>query len=233
MRSFFALGIILCAFVFTFGQNEQSPIVEKEISYKDWKYKDIRTDKDVDLRDFAKGKKLTMVVYFAPWCHNFQHDAPMLERLYEQYKDNGLNVIAVGEYDPVASMRTTFDNFKLTFPAVYESENKDKRQYTLHYSYRQSTGDTRNWGSPWYIFLTPSVMEKKGDVITKKTFVINGEMIETEGEAFIRKNLGLPALPAKPLTVDTGKAESSKKIEACNDSVKPLDIVASPDAKKP
>ena len=96
MKLFFTIGIILFTFVFTFGQNEQSPIVEKEISYKNWTYKDIRTGKDVNLREFAKGKKLTMVVYFAPWCHNLQHDAPMLERLYEQYKDKGLNVVGGG-----------------------------------------------------------------------------------------------------------------------------------------
>src|SRR5438874_9309292 len=103
-RVLFAVTITLLSIVLAHAQNEQSPIVEKEISYKNWIYKDIRTDKDINLRDLAKGKKLTMVVYFAPWCHNFQHDAPMLERLYEQYKGNGLNVIAVGEYDPVTSM---------------------------------------------------------------------------------------------------------------------------------
>lgn len=226
MKSFFAIVIALLSFTFAFGQNEQSPIVEKEIDYKNWTYKDVRTDKEINLRDFAKGKKLTMVVYFAPWCGNWRHDAPILERLYQKYKDKGLSIIAVGEYDPVVSMRSVFDTLHLTFPAVYESENRDKRQYTLHYSYRQSTGDKRNWGSPWYIFLTPSVMEKKGDTLTKKTFVINGEMIEAEGEQFIRKHLGLPALEQKPaLSV-------SEKIEACEADAKPVDIVIST-AKKP
>ena len=226
MKSFFAIVIALLSFTFAFGQNEQSPIVEKEIDYKNWTYKDVRTDKEINLRDFAKGKKLTMVVYFAPWCGNWRHDAPILERLYQKYNDKGLSIIAVGEYDPVVSMRSVFDTLHLTFPAVYESENRDKRQYTLHYSYRQSTGDKRNWGSPWYIFLTPSVMEKKGDTLTKKTFVINGEMIEAEGEQFIRKHLGLPALEQKPaLSV-------SEKIEACEADAKPVDIVIST-AKKP
>lgn len=230
MRSFFALVIVLFSFVFVFGQNEQSPIVEKEIDYKNWTYKDIRTDKEVNLRDFAKGKKLTMVVYFAPWCHNFQHDAPMLEKLYQKYKDNGLNLIAVGEYDPVISMRSVFDRFKLTFPAVYETENRDKRQYSLHYSYRQATGDTRNWGSPWYIFLTPSVMEKKGDTLTKKTFVVNGEMIEAEGEAFIRKNLKLPPLEQPKPAVNVDKATG--KIEVCEEEKKPAELVLPTDKKK-
>jgi len=226
MKPFFALGIMLFICALAFGQNEQSPIVEKEIDYKNWTYKDVQTDKDINLRDFAKGHKLTMVVYFAPWCGNWRHDAPMLEKLYEKYKGNGLNVIGVGEYGSVADMKSILDSSKITFPAVYESENRDKRQYTLHYSYRQSTGDKRNWGSPWYIFLTPSVMEKKGDTLTKKTFVINGEMIETEGEQFIRKQLGLPALESKPaLSV-------SEKIEACPAEPKVANIVeATP--KKP
>ena len=226
MKSFFASIILLLCFTFAFGQNEQSPIVEKEIDYKNWTYKDIRTDKEINLRDFASGKKLTMVVYFAPWCGNWRHDAPILERLYQKYKDKGLSIIAVGEYDPVVSMRSVFDSLNLTFPAVYESENRDKRQYTLHYSYRQSTGDKRNWGSPWYIFLTPSMMEKKGDTLTKKTFVINGEMIEAEGEQFIRKHLGMPALEPKPALTTSGK------IEACETDAKPAALVI-PSAKKP
>src|SRR2546430_8401191 len=100
MKTFFASVILLLCLTFAFGQNEQSPIVEKEISYKNWTHKDVRSGKDVNLRDFAKGKKLTVIVYFAPWCPNWQHDAPMLEKLYEKYKGNGLNMIGVGEYGP-------------------------------------------------------------------------------------------------------------------------------------
>lgn len=194
-------SIVLAAFLLSFAfvaahaQNEQSPIVEKEISYKNWTYKDIRTGQDVSVRDLTKGKKLTIVVYWAPWCHNWQHDAPMIESLYEKYKDKGLGFIGVGEYGSVDAMKGILDQFKITFPAVYESQDRSERDKTLHYSYRQTTGDTRNWGSPYYIFLLPSSMEKKGDVLTKTTFVINGEMIQTEGEAFIRKQLKLAPLP--------------------------------------
>ena len=226
MKGFFALVILFFCFSFAFGQNEQSPLVEKEIAYKNWTYKNVRTGEDVDLHKFAKGKKLTMVVYFAPWCHNWQHDAPMVERLYEKYHGNGLNVIGVGEYGSVADMKSILDTLKITFPAVYESEDRNQRQYTPHYGYRQSTGDKRNWGSPWHIFLTPSVMEKKGDVLTKKTFVINGEMIETEGEPFIRKQLGLPPLPPAVVKTETGK------VEACETNAKPAELVV-PTAKKP
>lgn len=206
MRSFFAIGIIFLTFVFAQAQNEQSPIVEKGVNYKNWTYKNVRTGVAVNLRELAAGNKLTMVVYFAPWCGNWKHDAPFLQKFYEKYRSSGLEIVGVGEYDPVSAMKANLDALKVTFPVVYESESRDARESTLHFAYRRETGDTRKWGSPWYIFLTPSVIEKSGDTLTKKTFVINGEMIETEGEAFIRKHLGLPPA-AKGATADKGAIE--------------------------
>ncbi|MFT3743560.1 MAG: TlpA disulfide reductase family protein [Pyrinomonadaceae bacterium] len=210
MKLFFAITIIFLAFTFAFAQNEQSPMVEKEITYKDWTYKNPKTGTDVNLRSLANGKKLTIVVYYAPWCPNWRHDAPMLQRFYDKYKDNGLEIVGVGEYDPVDSIKNNLDFLKVTFPTVYESQDRADKQKTLHYEYRKSTGDTRGWGSPWYIMLTPAVMEKKGDVLTKKTWVVNGELIESEGDAFIRKSLGLAAVDAK------ASVAKGDKIEVCD-----------------
>ncbi|MGB7201351.1 MAG: TlpA disulfide reductase family protein [Pyrinomonadaceae bacterium] len=212
-KTLLAFCVVMLAAVFTFAQNEQAPIVEKEISYRDWTLKSIRTGEDLTLTELAKGKKLVIVVYWAPWCANWRHDAPMLERLYQKYKPHGFEIVAVGEYDPVSFMKTNLSNLKVTFPAVYESESRDDREKTKHYDYRRSTGDNRKWGSPWYIFLTPAAFEKKGDTLVKKTHVINGEMIEAEGEKFIREKLGLPKEGAKASVADN-------KIEVC-DPAKP------------
>ena len=208
MRVFPVLVVLLLSFAVARAQNEQAPIIEKDIEYKNWKLKSIRGGEVIDLREYAQGKKLVMVVYFAPWCGNWKHDAPMLQKLYKKYSDKGLGIIAVGEYDPVSAMEANLEALKITFPAVYESENRTEKQNTLHYRYRRSTGDTRNWGSPWYLFLTPSTMEPAGDTLIKRTFVINGEMIESEGEKFIRERLGLSA-------ASSNSAIAAKEIEAC------------------
>ena len=208
MRSLSLMVLLLLSFMISPGQNEQSPIVEKDIEYKNWKLKSIRGGEPIDLREYAAGKKLVMVVYFAPWCGNWKHDAPMLQKLYKKYSDKGLGIIAVGEYDPVSSMQANLDFLKITFPAVYESENRTEKQNTLHYNYRRSTGDTRNWGSPWYIFLEPSKLESAGDTLTKRAFVINGEMIQDEGEKFIREKLGLEKAKG-------AMAANGGEIEAC------------------
>ena len=193
MKTVLLFAILLLSFTHSSAQNEYAPVLEKEITYKDWTYKQVRdAGKELNLREAAKGKKLLMVVYFAPWCGNWKLEAPVAQKFYEKYKANGFEVIGVGEYDTVETMKASLDTFKITFPVVYESEARDAKQKTLHYEYRKVTGDTRNWGSPWNIFLIPSQLKKKGDVLTEKTFVVNGELIEAEAEAFIREKLGLP-----------------------------------------
>ena len=189
------LIVLFASLTVGFGQNEQSPIIEREIEYKDWTYKNIRTGENLNLREFTRGKKLVMVVYYAPWCGNWRYDSPILKRFHEKYSAAGLGIIAVGNYDPLDSMKANLEEFKTPFPAVYEAAERNSRQSTLHYKYRTASGDTRKWGSPWYIFLDTSQIEKTGDTLIRKTHVVNGEVIEPEGDRFIRQKLGIPDKP--------------------------------------
>lgn len=219
MKTVFIFLMFLFAAAVVPAQSEQSPLVEKEFAYKDWKYKNVKTGDEITLRNLADGKKLLMVVYFAPWCPNWRHDAPIVQRLYDKYRASGLAVVGVGEYDPVDSMRVNLDNLRITFPVVYESQDRAAKQKTPHYEYRKAAGDTRSWGSPWYVFLEPAKLEKKGDVLSRKASVVNGEIIEAEIEKLIREKLGLPAADAaapgksgeiKPCEPEARKAASAK-----------------------
>ena len=116
MKGLFAILFVLLSLSFAYGQNEQAPIVEKDINYKNWTLKSIRTGEDVTLRDLTVGKKLVIVVYYSPWCPNWRHDAPFLQRFYDKYKANGLEIVAVGEYDPLASMKNNLDFAQDHFP---------------------------------------------------------------------------------------------------------------------
>ena len=207
MKGIFALILLSLGFLPVFAQNEQSPMVEKAFEYKDWTYKNIRTDGSTNLREFSKGKKLVMIVYFAPWCPNWKHDVEFVQGLYDKYKANGLEIVAVGEYDSVAAMKASLESFKVTFPAVYESEDRLVRETTVHFAQRHEAGDTRKWGSPWYVFLEPAELEAKGEVLTKKVNVVNGELIRDEAEKFIRAKLGLSADAAKTALSDKAKIE--------------------------
>ncbi len=169
--------------------HEYSPLVEKTVNYKTWVLPDLRTNEPDDLRKLVAGKKLVMIVYFAPWCGNWKFEAPIAAKLYEKYKDQGFQVIGVSEYGSRDEVKKYFGEAGPPYPVVTESESRDDKQKTAHYGYRQLTGDTRNWGSPWNIFLEPSKLKADGEVLTEKAWVVNGELIEDEVDKFIASKL--------------------------------------------
>ena len=188
----------LSAFILTFvlaglavAQNEQAPIAEKAVAYKDWTYKNIRGGGETNLREFARGKKLVMVVYWAPWCPNWKHDIAFVQSLQEKYASAGLGIIGVGLYDPVSSMKDHLEQYKLTFPSVYETEKREARLTSTHYTLRSSVGDNRKWGTPMYILLDPMTLKSAGDSLTDRTTMVTGELIKQDAEKYIRGKLGL------------------------------------------
>lgn len=193
MKKLFALMIFALALVptATYAQDghEYSPLVEKTVNYKTWTLKDLKDDRAVDLRSLVQGKKLVMVVYFAPWCPNWRNEAPVAARLYEKYKDQGFAVIGVSEYGSRDDVRNFFAPTGSPYPVVSESESREDRATTAHYGYRQATGDTRKWGSPYNVFLEPAALAKSGDVLTEKAWVVNGELIEADVDKFIADKL--------------------------------------------
>jgi thiol-disulfide isomerase/thioredoxin len=188
-RKLFVLSIVALLLipvsVFAQAGHEYSPLVEKTVNYKNWSLQNLKTDKPDDLRALIAGKKLVMVVYFAPWCGNWRNEAPIAAKLYDKYKDQGFMVIGISEYASRDDVRKFFGDAGPTFPVVTESESRDDKQKTPHYGYRQLTGDARNWGSPWNIFLEPSKVNKAGDLLIEKAWVVNGELIEDEVDKFI------------------------------------------------
>ena len=204
---------ITLALIFAVGlvsaQNEIVSMSEKAFDYKDWVYKNVDTGKDVNLRKFVNGKKLVIVVYWAPWCHNWEYDVEYVQSLYEKYKGSGLDIIGVAEYDPVDKMKDHIKKHSVTFTNVYESTSTVEREKTTHFMQRREAGDTRKWGSPWYVFLDPKTLESEGEaIISKKTSVVNGELKRDEVEKYIRQRLGLDEITA-------GTAAAKKEIEVC------------------
>lgn len=169
--------------------HEYSPLAERTVNYKNWTLPDLKTDAPQELRKLMAGKKLVMIVYFAPWCRNWKFEAPVAAKLYEKYKDKGFQIIAVSEYASRADVRTYFGENGPPYPVVTESESRENRMTTLHYQYRQLTEDKRNWGSPWNIFLEPEKVNATGDVLAERAWVVNGELIEEEVDKFIASKL--------------------------------------------
>src|SRR6267378_4937696 len=112
--------------------HEYSPLVEKTVNYKNWTLNDLKDNKPVDLRSLVQGKKLVMVVYFAPWCGNWRNEAPVAAKLYDKYKDQGFEVIGVSEYGARDDVTNFFAPTGSPYPVVSESESKTDRDKTAH-----------------------------------------------------------------------------------------------------
>ena len=193
MKKLFILSILalLISPVIAAAQaHEYSPLVEKTVNYENWELPNVITEKPEDLRKLMAGKKLVMVVYFAPWCGNWKYEAPIATKLYEKYKAQGFQVIGVSEYASRDDVRSYFGEGGPPFPVVVESEKREDKFNTPHYKYRQLTGDTRSWGSPWNIFLEPDKVKPTGNVLAEKAWVVNGELIEEEVDKFIASKVG-------------------------------------------
>jgi len=189
-------SILFATAAISFAQNghEYSPLVEKAVNYKNWTLNDLATNKPTSLRSLMSGKKLVMVLYFAPWCPNWKNEAPVAAGLYEKYKSQGFEIIGVSEYGTRDEVKNYFGEKGPPYPVVAESESRDDRDKTAHFGYRQLTGDTRKWGSPWNIFLDPAKCNSTGDILTEKAWVVNGELIEADVDKFIHDRLAANAV---------------------------------------
>ena len=184
------LALLISPVIAAAQSHEYSPLVEKTVNYENWELPNVVTEKPEDLRKLMTGKKLVMIVYFAPWCGNWKFEAPIAAKLYEKYKAQGFQVIGVSEYASRADVRTYFGEAGPPYPVVFESESRADKVNTPHYKYRQLTGDTRSWGSPWNIFLEPDKVKPEGNVLAEKAWVVNGELIEEEVDKFIASKVG-------------------------------------------
>jgi len=175
------------------AQHEYSPLVEKTVNYKNWTLNDLVSNKPVNLRSLMQGKKLVMVLYFALWCPNWRNDAPVAAALYDKYKAQGFEIVGVSEYGTRDDVKNFFGPNGAPYPVVSESESRDDRDKTPHYGYRQLSGDTRKWGSPWNVFLEPAKCNSDGDVLAEKAWVVNGELIEADVDKFIHDHVASSA----------------------------------------
>ena len=173
--------------------HEYAPVLEKTVNYKAWTLNDLASNKPLALRSLIQGKKLVMVLYFAPWCPNWRNEAPVAASLYEKYKSQGFEIVGVSEYGSRDDVKAFFGPAGAPYPVVSESESRDDREKTAHFGYRQLTGDTRKWGSPWNIFLEPAKCSS-GEVLTEKAWIVNGELIQADADKFIRDRLAANAV---------------------------------------
>src|SRR5260370_39830185 len=129
--------------------HEYAPVLEKTVNYKAWTLNDLASNKPLALRSLMQGKKLVMVLYFAPWCPNWRNEAPVAASLYEKYKSQGFEIVGVSEYGSRDDVKAFFGPAGAPDPVASESESRIEREEPAHDRYRQVPGETRDRRSRW------------------------------------------------------------------------------------
>lgn len=72
-------------------------------------------------------KKPTLLVFWASWCPHCQHELPAIQKLYNQYKSKGLNVVGVSADQDQKDAAGLINDKKITFPNAFAGTDKGKK----------------------------------------------------------------------------------------------------------
>ena len=123
-----------------------------------------------------KPAKALIIGFFASWCKPCRREIPLLNRIYEDYKDKGLAMIMVNidkEEEGIKAAREYLESRKPDFPVVSDKHNIVARRYFEEY-----------FNLPATFLVTPDLTIRK---------IIKGADEESIAalETTIRKMLGL------------------------------------------
>jgi peroxiredoxin len=124
------------------------------------------TGEEIKLSNF-KGK-IVMLNFWATWSPLCFGEIPVLEKLYQQYKDKGLVVIGISvDQGSEESVKSFAQQANITYPIVISTEE-------LISNYRQATGDTLK------TIPTTFIINKAGFVFKKHVSAQSKEMFEKD-----------------------------------------------------
>lgn len=144
-----------------------------------------------DLRDYARGKRLLIIEFFAGWCPNSNRNGHVVERLWTKYRDKGLGVVGVAEYSDAGELRIHAGRIGIDYPVVIENGSRDRRTHSEHYKYRHAAGDKRKWGTPFYVIIDTrdTLPAEPNTPLARRVRTVSGELEEAEADQFIRERL--------------------------------------------
>jgi cytochrome c biogenesis protein CcmG, thiol:disulfide interchange protein DsbE len=93
---------------------------------------------EIDLRDRSGARvrmasprgKVVLVDFWASWCAPCREELPVLQRLYERYRERGLVVVGVNVDREQRNMNDYVQRFRLTFPVVHDSAHRVADRYS-------------------------------------------------------------------------------------------------------
>jgi len=73
--------------------------------------------------------KVVFLNFWATWCPPCKEEMPSMQKLYDHFKDQGLEMIAVDLQEDKTAVRKFFDEYNLTFTAALDKNGRVGSQY--------------------------------------------------------------------------------------------------------
>lgn len=86
----------------------------------------------ISLSEF-RGKKPVVLDFWASWCHNCRRDMPVLNRLYEKYKDE-VEVIGINLRESESAIKKFITSKNITFPIALDPRSQASSAYGIQYT---------------------------------------------------------------------------------------------------
>jgi peroxiredoxin len=79
------------------------------------------------------GKKPVMLIFWSTWCANCKQEIPKINKLVEKYQKKGMKFIGinVGMNDTEKKARKYIQDFKMTYPNVFDKTGELSEKYEI------------------------------------------------------------------------------------------------------
>lgn len=124
--------LVLSLVVIQVTESKAAPKVRPQVGYlaPDFALPNLN-GKTVRLSDF-RGKKGVFINFWATWCPPCRLEMPTMEKVYQEYRSRGLEILAVSiDVRPKSVVKNFMQEFRLTFPALLDPEGEVLYRYRL------------------------------------------------------------------------------------------------------
>jgi len=119
--------------------------------------------KDFDGNEFTlddyKGKKVVLNLW-ASWCPFCIEEMPLFQEVYDEYKDEGLEIVAINRGESLEVAKNYAEQLNLTYPLLLNPQDDIAKKYNL-----------RAMPSTYFIDTDGTLLEIKHGALTEEMFV--------------------------------------------------------------
>lgn len=115
-----------------------------------------------------RGKKPVLINLWASWCGPCKREAPLLEKAYQKYNDQGIEFIAVAVQDKLPDAKKFVETYNLSYPNGFDDTGR------LHHAFKA-------FGVP-----ETYILNKDGVVVFRKPGAVYEHMLMPAIEAVLK-----------------------------------------------